>query len=134
MARCVLVWLSHLLVQTIEQLPPREALEHQVQLGVALVHLLQPHDVGVVELDEDLNLAQKLHQHLRSFNVHQVEALGGVGKACGAVVHETDGSGDAATNHLAVVDAGVHVFDECWGCGWGGGGGGCDCGGIFVGG
>mmetsp|Transcript_31768 Transcript_31768/g.95101 ORF Transcript_31768/g.95101 Transcript_31768/m.95101 type:complete len:257 (+) Transcript_31768:765-1535(+) len=84
-----------LLLEPVEELPTGAQLLNKINLVLRLVHLLEPDDVGVVELAHDVDLLLELLQLHRSLDIGQVEALDSITNAGGAVGNEAHLAGHA---------------------------------------
>mmetsp|Transcript_1149 Transcript_1149/g.2513 ORF Transcript_1149/g.2513 Transcript_1149/m.2513 type:complete len:301 (+) Transcript_1149:2102-3004(+) len=99
-----------LLVEPVEELPPETELLHQIYLLVALVHLLEPDDVRVIQLAHDEDLLAELLQTRLVVNVAEFDRLHRVLHAGAGMFDFSDHAGDTGAEDLAGVDALIHLL------------------------
>mmetsp|Transcript_14198 Transcript_14198/g.25325 ORF Transcript_14198/g.25325 Transcript_14198/m.25325 type:complete len:272 (-) Transcript_14198:401-1216(-) len=105
------IMIIRLLVQTIEQLSPQTKLLHQINLRMTLVHLLQPHDIRVIQLTHNVNLLAQLLQPLLRVHQPQIQTLDCILEPRGLVRRQSDQSRNSRPQDGSVVHPRVDLLD-----------------------
>ena len=71
----------NLLIKPVEKLAPCQTFKNKEDLRGGFVNLLKPNNVGVVQLDENLNFLAKLLQRRGAVDMTEIEAFDRISNA-----------------------------------------------------